>query len=62
MYCRVFSSISGLFPGDAGSIIPVGTIKNVSRHYQTSLGGGGGGSPLAENHWMKQIFLRTQNV
>ena len=62
MYCRIFSSISGLCPLHAGSIVPGGTIKNVSRHYQTSLGGGGGGSHLVENQWMKQIFLRTQNV
>ena len=28
MYCRIFSSISGLCPLDAGSMVPVGTIKN----------------------------------
>ena len=60
VHYRMFGSIPGLYPFDAISIpvVPAVTTKNVSRHCQTTLGWGWGGtggcrtlySPFSENH------------
>lgn len=46
-HCRMLSSIPGLYSLNASNILPVVTVRNVSRHYPVSPEGKMG---QAENH------------
>ena len=35
MHCKMFNNSPGIYPPDASSMLPVITIKNVSRYCQT---------------------------
>lgn len=52
MHCGTFTNIPGISPPDASSMLPVMTIKNIFRYFQTV--------PGERNHrWLRMTALNT---